>query len=414
MAIGDIKIHEFKVGGLDLTDPSQALPNEINICEDILNSYGPVCDVRVTDPTDAVSKNKINSGYNQDVSIRFSDENGKVCSFKFKQLENNDLHDESQNLQGSLRSKSYTLKFVSPELLNAQGNYVEKSWSDKTTNIARDVIKDNYKSDKEIFIGDQSREKRTWIASNKHPLEVLQNLNDEHVATQSKSSAYCIYQEQKSGKQKYCIDTFENLMKKTSVATYNVSTVLDSSSSTENDKKYSIISMNVGENSSSAPRHNTHASEQTINLTTHGVIQTDEKDENYTVLGQRVFQGKTPNHKLVPQSKVYSKVNEKEKVTPADAKRKRAQFLAQLAQNSCEIEIPGNPDVHLGSVITLNLPKREGAGSGGFESQFNGKVLVVALRHVIQPAGNPEMGKPRYRMIARCVKAGWEQGGGAA
>lgn len=414
MAIGDIKLHEFKIGGVDLTDPNQVYPHEINISEDILNSYGPVCDVKVIDYSDAISKNKLNGAYDQDVSIRFADEYGKVVGFKFKQFENNNLHDESGNKQGSLHSKTYTMKCVSPEFLNAQGNYVERSWKDKTTNIARDVIKDNYKSDKQIEIGDESREKRTWIASNQHPLEVLQNLNDEHVASQSKSSAYCIYQNQQNGTQKYNITTFEKLFQQGSVATYNAKTTLDSSSATEDDKKFNIISMNVGENFSAAPRHVTHSSEQTVNLTTHGVVQTDDRDENYVVLGQKVYNGKTPNHSLVPQSKVYSKVNEKEKISPADAKRKKAQFLSHLAQNSCEIEIVGNPDVHLGSVINLQIPKREGAATGGFEPQFNGKCLVVALRHIIQPHGNPEMGKPRYRMVARCVKAGFEQGGGSA
>ena len=41
MAIGDIKFSELRIGGVDLTDPNQAYPDEINIYEDILNSYGP-------------------------------------------------------------------------------------------------------------------------------------------------------------------------------------------------------------------------------------------------------------------------------------------------------------------------------------------------------------------------------------
>lgn len=413
MPIGDVKFSELKVGGLDLLNTKEAFHHEINIYEDILNSYGPAFEVRVVDPSDSLGKNKVNGSYDQEIRIRFSDDQGKQVGFKFKQLENNDLNDESQAKRGSLHAKSYTIKGVSQEFLNAQGRYAEWSANDKTTNIAKKVLQENYKTDKQIEIGDESKEKRRWIASNEHPLKVLQKLNDEHVATKAQSSAYTIHQQQKNGTQKYKITTYEELFKQAPVAEVIQSTTLDSSAGSEKDKRNAVLWINVGESFFSGSRHLTRSSEQTINLTTHGLTETDPKTTKFNLPGREVYQGQTTTGKQVPQSKVYHKANEKEKTTAADAKRKRAEFLSHLAQNSAEFEIPGNPDITLGSMINLKLPKKvdASAGIGGnLETQFNDKVLVVGIRHVIKPLGQT----PRYTMVVKVVKASFTQGGGSA
>lgn len=412
MAIGDIRFSELKIGGIDLNDPNQAYPDEINVYEDILNSYGPAIEIRAVDPTDALGKNKINGSYDQDIKIKFTDDSGQVVGFNFKQLENSDLNDEAQYKQGSLHFKSYSIKGVSSEFLNAQGNYVQKSWNDKTTNVARDILKENYKTDKEVEIGEESKEKRKWLASNEHPLQQLQKLNDEHVASQSKSSAYTIFQRQENGTQKYNITTYEKLFQQSSVATLKQSTVLDSSASTEEDKKNSIMWINVGDNFFTASRHLTRSSEQTFNLTTHGIVETGSKENKFVLPGKEVYKGQTTNHAEVPQKKVYSKINEpNQRITTGDAKIKKAEFLSHLAQNSAELEIPGNPKITLGSMITLQLPKKVDAGmTGGNEMQFNDKVLVVGIRHRIKPIGQT----PRYTQVIKVVKASYDQGGGNA
>jgi hypothetical protein len=413
MPIGDVRISELRIGSLDLTNASKAFFDELNIYEDILNTYGPAFEVRVVDPTDSLGTNKINGSYDQDISIRFSTDLGKTVGFKFKQLENSNLNDESQNNQGSLHSKSYTIKGVSKEFLDAQGNYVQKSYEDKTTNIAKKILQENYKTDKQVVVGEDSKEKRRWLASNEHPLNVIQKLNDEHVASQSQSSAYAVFQQQRNGTQKYNITTYEKLFQQAPVATIKQSTTLDSSAGTDLDKRNSVMWINVGESFFSGSRHLTRSSEQTFNLTTHGVVQTDDKQTKFVLPGKEVYQGKTSSHKLVPQKKIYHKINEKDKVTTGDAKRKRAEFLSHLAQNSAEFEIPGNPDITLGSMISLQLPKKVDAATriaGNLETQFNDKVLVVGIRHRIKPLGQT----PRYTMVVKVVKASFTQGGGTA
>ena len=125
--------------------------------------------------------------------------------------------------------------------------------------------------------------------------------------------------------------------------------------------------------------------------------------------GKEIYKGQTNNHTVVPQKKIYSKVNQQnQRITTGDAKRKRAEFLSHLAQNSAELEIPGNPKITLGSIITLQLPKKVDANlGGGNELQFNDKVLVVGIRHRIKPPGQT----PRYTQILKVVKASFVQGG---
>ncbi len=412
MAIGDIEFIELKIGGLDLTDPSQAFTHQVSVHQEIFNALGPACEIQAVDPTDAIGKNKINGSYDQDVVIRFKDDMGRQVGFKMKQLEGSNLSDEAQAKQGSLHAKSYTIKCVAPEFLNAQGNYVQKSWNDKTSKVVEDILKENLKTESKINIGEETKEKRRCVFGNEHPLKCLQKLNDEHVASQSPSSTYALYKNQKNGEETYEFTTYEKLMSQAPVATLKQSTNLDTSSGTEDDKRNSIMWLNVSENFFSASRHLTKSSEQTFNLTTHGVVETEPKETKFTLPGKEVYQGQTKNHKAVPQKKILSKVNEpNQRIEVGDAKRKRAEFLSHLAQNSAECEIVGNPDITPGSMVNLVVPNRVDAGIGsGRETQFADKCLVVAVTTIIKPAGQ----NPRYVMRLKLAKGSFVEGGGAA
>lgn len=410
MAVGDIRMIECKVGGLDLTKVSEASFDEINIYEDIMNTYGPACDIRVVDPTNARSRYNLNGSYDQDVSIRFSDEFGKTVGFKFKQFEGADVSDHAMDKKGSGKNTQYTVRCVSPELLNAQGNNVEKSWKDKTSKIAEDVLKNNYKTDKKINIEDTA-EKRTWIASNEHPSETLNKLNESHVSSTNKSSCFFTFQRQQNGTQEYNVKTVEELFKQSPSADLIYSTTLDSSASSENERRNAILSLNVESNFFSGSRHLTKPSETTFNLTTHKAVSKDPKTQKFTLPGKEVYNGQTSNHKLVPQRSIYSKVNEPDQpITAAEAAAKRSEFLSHLAQNAAECEIVGNPDITLGSMVNLKIPNRvDGAtGFGSGEAQFSDKCLVVGIRHRIRPQGQ----SPRYTMVLKVVKASFSKASG--
>jgi hypothetical protein len=59
-------------------------------------------------------------------------------------------------------------------------------------------------------------------------------------------------------------------------------------------------------------------------------------------------------------------------------------------------------------MIELEIPKRTQENPSSGEPQFNGKALVVGIKHIIRPPGS---GTPRYTMKLRLIKASYKQGG---
>lgn len=396
--IGEIRIDSLKVGSVDLKG-TQVTDSGFEIFENIFSSYGPAAEINVVDPSDAASQLK----GGEDVEVKFSDPNGLgTVGFKFKSFMSKNLSDRSTDNQGSLKNKQYTIRAVSAEALNAQGNYVEKSWDDKTTNIARDVLKDYYKTDKQIEIEEDSKDKRVWRAQNEHPKNVVQKLNDEHVGTTSKSSAFAVFQEQENGNQKYKITTFEKLFEKSPVGKWTQREDLDSSNVTGTDKLYSLMWFEAGENFNMATDHTKKANEITFNQSTHSPSAPKPQQTKFKTLGTPVRETSQYANN-VPVNKTLSMVNEKQKTESSTAKANKTQFLSHLAENSATFEIVGNPKVKLGSIMELDIPKRTATG-GGKERQFSGKVCVVEIRHKIRPAGQV----PRYTMVIRAVKAAYE------
>ena len=396
--IGEIRIDSLKVGSVDLTG-TQATQSGFEVFENIFSSYGPAAEINVVDATDAASQLK----GGEDVEIRFSDANGLgVVGFKLKSFMSKNLSDRSTDNQGSLKNKQYTIRAVSVEALNAQGNYVDKSWDDKTTNMSKNVLEKYYNTDKQIDIEENSKDKRIFRAQNEHPRKILQKLNDEHVGTSSKSSAFAVFQEQENGNQKYKITTFEKLFEKGSVGKWAQREDLDSSNVTGNDRLYSLIWFEAGENFNMATDHTKKANENTFNLSTHSPSAPKPQQTKFKTLGSPVRE--TAQYaNSVPVSKALSMVNEKQKTEASTAKANKTQFLSHLAENSASFEIIGNPKVKLGCVMDLDIPKKVADG-GGKERQFNGKVCVVEIRHKIRPAGQV----PRYTMVIRAVKAAYE------
>lgn len=410
MAIGDIRMLECKIGGMDLTDPNQASFKEINIVEDLTSTYGPACEIRGVDQTDSRVKNNINGAYNQDVSLRFTDDLNRVVGFKLKQFEGADLTDHAEDKEGSGKNAQFTVKCVSPELLNAQGNYMEQSWEDKTTNIAKNILEKGYKTDKKINV-EETKEKMRWICSNEHPYEALDRINENHVSAKNKSSCYFTYQKQKNGTSEYHIETVEEMFKREPVADIIYSTTLDSSASSEKEKLNSALWVKVDSNFYSASRHLTKPSSQTFNLANHKASVVEHKPETFTLPGKDVYKGQTSYHQFVPQKKIYSKTNQPaQPITTGEATKSRAEFLSKLAQNCAECEIIGNPDITLGSMVNLKIPKRtDGAsGFGAGESQFADKCLVIGIRHRIREHGE----SPRYTMVLKLAKASFAKSSG--
>lgn len=412
MAIGDIKISKLKIGDIDLNNYKQASHAGLNIYEDILDPYGPKCEIRVVDHSDVLGDKDINGSYDTDVEIEFdgNEFDGEERKYKFKLFQNKNLNDLSIHNYGSAHHKQYDIRSVSKEMLNAQGNYMEKSYYAPTHTIVEDILKLGFKTDKQIDIQSKTDGHRRIVLNNDHPLDCLKKLTNEHVSNEEKSSCFTLFQETGS-EQKYVFATFEKLFQQESELTLTQRYDLSNGEATHEEKQNSILWFRPSDNFFTPSRSFTKPSEQTFNLTTHKVVSTNptqNRSVKYKLIDNPVYaQDRQASHvDRVPIESIHDKANNKEKHGATSAKTHRAGFISHLIQNSAELETYYNPKIKLGKVITINVPNKSDRGEGG-EKQFNGKVLVTSIRTKIKPAGQ----SPRATMVLRVVKASYKDGG---
>ena len=415
MPAGDIKVSSIKVGDLDLVKSGEASIVGFNIYEDILNPYGPVAELRIIDPTDALSKKKINGSFDQDVEIKFSGDDsilssGGGGSFKFKMYQNKNLNDNSLNNVGSGHNKQYDIRCVSPEFLNAQGNHIEKSFNGNTSEVVEHILKEGFKTKRKIEKS-QTKGNRRIVIPKMHPLDALKKMNTEHVSEKYQSSTFALFQQGDSqGEHKYVFKTFEELFEGEPVVKLNQTTNLNFDAKDQQAKQKSIMWFKPSKNFDSGPRALGKTEEYTVDLTSHKVVATNHQEQNKFKFAdsQGVYEQPPSYAKSLPVRYIHDKANNKSKHTTSQARTKRAAFLAHLAQNSAELEVYYNPSIKLGSMIELDIPKKANSETEEGEGQFNGKCLVVAIRTKYKISAEP----PHCTMVLRVVKASFKRGGG--
>lgn len=407
MAIGDIDIQSFTIGSMNILDPATVALVGFNIYEDILNPYGPMGEARLYDYNDTLGKNSVNG--KEDVTIKFGIPTGKqTLTYNFKLFQNKNLSDQSTEEKGSMHSKRYDYHFISPEMLNAQGNYVGHSFNTLTSDMVKQILENNFKTTHSIQVDSPTVGQRRLVFHNEHPLRVIQKLNLEHVSSKNKSSCYTVYKTQSSGNQVYKITEFEELFKQSPVVTLNQTAGLAVSSS-DQDKQNSIMWFNGGDSFQTSTRAFSKSNPIIYNPSIGEIHNRPPAAPiKYYVAGQPVYATPRKEDTAVPTVQNGDSVNNKIKTGTADAKANRLDFLSHLSQNSMELEVPGNPLITLGSMVNLNIPKKANQDNGSGETQLNGPALVVSIRHKVKPLGQV----PRYTMILRVVKAGFNQGGG--
>jgi hypothetical protein len=410
MAIGDIKISTLKIGEIDLTNQSSINFSGIEIIEDILSPTGPFAEFNIIDSNDVLGQSNLNGSYDKDVQITFSlaDIGGPQANFKFKMLQNKNLKDGSTENQGSGHNKQYSIRCCSAEMLAAQGNYVKKSYNQPTSKMVEDIVKNNFKSDKSIDT-ESTFGSRRFVFSNEHPINALRKLNDQHVSDQNKSSAFILFQQCDNGNQKYVFSTFEKLFQQGPVVQLKQSTNLNSSSTSGSDMQNSIMWINVPDSFFTLTRSLSKVEQNSYDPTSGTTDQVSKKKQQFKFADNNGVYSDSPSvTNCVPVHTAHDAANNKSPTKLSEAKQNRLDFLSQLSQNHGTLEIPGNPQIKLGSMISLDIPNKTDNNTSSGEKQFNGNALVVSIRHKIKPVGQ----NPRYTMILGVVKGSYKEGGG--
>ena len=119
--------------------------------------------IKVLDAVDALGQTNLNGKEEVQISFGVPGAFSNSRSFKFKLLQNADLDDGSKNNIGVSHYKTYNLRLIRPELINAQGNYVKKSYNSLTSDMVQDIIKNNFKSDLSVEVKDSTKGQRRFI-----------------------------------------------------------------------------------------------------------------------------------------------------------------------------------------------------------------------------------------------------------
>jgi hypothetical protein len=407
-SVSDIDIKKFTIGSLDLKAGKEAQMVGFNIYETILNPLGPYGEVRVLDATNAIGKYNINGKEDIDIQFTTPGVQGETVSFKFKLFQNKNVSDSSIDNKGSMHSKQYDFRFVSPEYLNAQGNKVCKSYNEQTSNMAKDIAQNFLKTKDSIDVKEQTQKERL-VFNEEHPLSALRKLSNSYIGTKSQSNIFFLYKTRDNGKTKYVFDSPDNMFSSSPVVTLKQTATLSTGGVSETEKQNSIMWVKVGDGFNAGSRSLSKPKEVSYNLATGTINRPSEQKFTPKLAdGKPTYSSPPPEANGVPVRTTYQSFNEKQKVDTAAARSNKQDYISHLAQNYADLEVPGNPKIKIGSIVQLELPKKADGGNASGETQFNGKALVVAIRHKVKPLGQT----PRYTMILRVVKGSYKEGGG--
>lgn len=407
---GDYSFQQFKIGDADLTQGNLRIMN-CNIYESCVDHH-TYADVTVFDPDDSLSKYMFAG--DEDIQIGIEVPGGQnTANFKFKMLQNTDMRH-----QGSLKAKTYRFHMASPELLHAQSTSVSKSWNDQSDKIIKDIIKDYFKSEKQVEVeGTDSKVK--FNGNNNPPHKVLDLLKNRHVSQQNKSSSYTLFETRDgSGDQKFKFVTFEKLMSQQSSSsgqTYKQNPAMGYQSSTTGDDMWNIIELNLPQTFNTLPRWSS-ASNQSTYCTASGRQQS--KEIKYKELEQKFkYLGQSPIRKAdwdqVDKDKkpwrhtIIDKANDKDRTKIADMRSQKAAYMGRLLNDIGTMRIHGNPNLKVGDVIKIEISSQ--SDDGNESKQITQDVLIVNLRHSF---GLPNQVPGPYTMIVEFLKAGYEEGVG--
>jgi hypothetical protein len=391
LQLGTAEVNRITLGNIDVVGNPSTNYRTITVAENILNPLGQRANIKIVDKYDALGSSNFRGESQLPVDIGFTEYLSRArAGFDLRVFEGADLNDGSEELAGNGRIKVYDIKCVSPEYLKNLDNQLEHSYRDYTTNIVKDILTEHLETDKSVEIQEDSSTLRNFRFT-RSPMEALKALNEEHVGTSSRSSAFIVFQQQKRGNSKYIITTFEQLFRQSPVVTLYKSGRINFSSATRDEIVNSIIRMNVDTAFFSPNRFLTGAYDRSYNMSTGtiGDYTTQRSDPNNNV--------ERRGRRIIPT--VYDALNDPQEITTAEARTLRAYFVAQLSENYAEFTIHGNPNISLGDVVNLNIPTISAAG-GSREEMFSGKALVVSLLHNIVEPGYA----PQYTMTLGCVR----------
>ena len=415
--VGEIEFLEFTIGTppnqIDCLNTDQVYLIGVNILEDILNVYGPGLEVLLVDYQDILTQMQFTGNETANVSFQLSntDFSSNALSFQFQMFSQEEIEDLSSEDLGQPFHKRFKLQMVQPEFFNAQQNHVQKNYMTLTSLVVQDILANYFKTSKPISIDEHTLSVLKQHLDDEHPLHALSMVQDRHVGSKSKSSAFVTYvvsgDYNANTKGEYHFNTYENLFAANVVANVTQSFTLASSQATPDEMNKAILWYKVQRGFLSEVRPMSLTTMVVYNRVTgeqQTIVGNQQPDKYKWAGGNTIYDSipypATSANEAPKQTTAVDPSNDPQQTMIAQARCKRSDFLAQLSQTSCLIEIPGNPDIKLGSMINITIPRKTGYQADGSEERFSANCMVTKIRHKIKPLGQI----PRYTMLLEITK----------
>jgi hypothetical protein len=403
---GDIAVSSFTVsssrGTLDLTYSFVRM----SIFESIFQP-GIVAEIMVLDTDDQLGTLKIVGDETVNLSIIMPDDTTTEYVFAMHTLENSELATHSLN------SKTYMLRCVSEEALQAKTNFVQKSYNGTLSEAVKDIHKNYLKSNKPINVED-TKGSQNIVIPHFNPYKAIDFIRRRSISSQNKSSSYVYFETRDNGKQSFTFSTIEKLFQQPSVKKLYQSDAVNSS--VFNKPENNIISLEIPKvfNTIDRIKLGGTRSVKQFEYRTHNYIKKDiitdptqYKTGGTGAYDSAAFAQKYFNAKNKPQSVIPADTSQRANTHIPDNTADLQSYISVLLQNSLEMTVYGDFNLKPGSVIDVNVPKVVGTTSARENDEMlSGKFLITRIHHDVGLVGE----RPRYTCVVECIKGNLENG----
>lgn len=306
----------------------------------------------------------------------------------------------------NLRSKAYTLRAASQELLIESATTIAKSYASGTKEIVDDVVKNFLKSSKPLFI-EETKDLPVTVIPYMTPFQAIDFIRQRAVSQKYKSSSFVFFETGEG----FFFTTIEGLLERGAAASpqkffqrEGISQNVKGSGITDFDSfrlfsNYTVkspfnlnrffndgaLQSNIAEYDITRKAYrrrqflNSPSNKNffTFSTSTNPDI-TQEIFDKYSIYANKPY--------LIPFA-LYKDTENKTDNFLYDSIPERLCFANILTQERTYIDIPGNTKIHAGSIIELDVPKYEATQSKKVQNKMDsGLYLVATVRHTIKNA----------------------------
>jgi hypothetical protein len=360
-----------------------------------------IAEVTVLDMDDQIGVFKIVGGEN--VDFKFKAPGSENASFKLAVVKPADVM-----LSGAAsKSKTYKILMVSPEVLYAAGNHVQKGYKEKQiSDIVQDIVKNYLKSDKSVD-AESTQGQQTIVLPHYDAFKAIDWLRKRAVSSQNKSSLFVFYETRDNGTQKYKLSTIENLFKGSVIKDLKQSdTVGHSIYESTHDN---IIAYKIPHVANALERIRLGGKQKTTTLDTGNMMKTSNvsnSSASFTTGGtgeyntqsfaDKYLNSENPRQDFIPVDRA-----QRPETHMAGASVDQRTYLSILLQNTMLIRVPGDSALKAGGLINCNIPIRDSTTSDRKnDPMLSGKFLITRIHHEITDPGQ----RPRYTCNIECIK----------